>query len=295
MLDLLGLIEANIDFIEEDIDTINYGGARETLARHKAELDTLLESAPASRPFREGYHVALAGPVNAGKSCLFNRILGESRAIVTDIPGTTRDVLREPIVLEGVLFTLQDTAGLRCTDDGIESIGVGLAETALAEADGVLFVVDRSDEISADTSARIALLDPERVIVVLNKGDLPREPGVDSFINTCGNARVNTLVVSARTGEGISDLRRALIDCVGRDRLNWIARERVVLNARLVAIIEQLRGQLDVVESHLTNRAPLEILALDAREALQLYETATGKRYADDLLDTIFSRFCIGK
>ncbi|MCZ6767103.1 MAG: tRNA uridine-5-carboxymethylaminomethyl(34) synthesis GTPase MnmE, partial [bacterium] len=124
LMELLGVIEANIDFIEDGIDILDVETSLSTLSRHRKELDTLLESAAFARPFREGFRVTIAGPVNAGKSSLFNRLLGERRAIVTDVPGTTRDLIREPIVLEGLLFLLQDTAGLRDTNDRIEQMGV---------------------------------------------------------------------------------------------------------------------------------------------------------------------------
>ena len=284
MLDLLGLIEANIDFIEEDIDTLDVDAAVATLAQQKAALDELLDHGAIGRPFREGYQVAIAGPVNAGKSSLFNRLLGESRAIVTEIPGTTRDVLREPIVIDGVLFMLQDTAGLRGTKDRVEAIGVDLAENAADRADVVLFVVDGSAPLAGDVEGRVAAADGERAIVVINKEDLGQAVELSGAV-----------VVSAHTGAGLDGLRAALLDRVGRDQLSWIARERVVLNSRLARVLRAARTQLDKVEANLRTRAPLEILALDAREALQHYESATGKRYEDGLLDVIFSRFCIGK
>jgi tRNA modification GTPase len=293
LLELLGNIEANIDFIEEDVDTLDVPGAVALITGHTAELDELLRDSSFSKPFRDGYQVVIAGPVNAGKSSLFNRLIGENRAIVTEIPGTTRDVLREPIVLDGLLFVLQDTAGLRGTDDRIESIGIHLAETAAGDADLVLFVVDSSEPWPDDLSERLKKLKPEQSIVVMSKVDLPARLPEEKLRGDFPNlSRVHS---SVKTDEGLEELEKTLIETVGRERLNWIARERVVLNARLLSLLEQTRGRIEVLRANLEQRAPLEILALDAREALQLYESATGKRYTEDLLDTIFSRFCIGK
>jgi len=293
LLELLGNIEASIDFIEEGIDTLDVPGAVDIIDRHAAELDDLLKDSSFSKPFREGYQVVIAGTVNAGKSSLFNRLIGENRAIVTEIPGTTRDVLREPIVLDGLLFVLQDTAGLRGTDDRIESIGVHLAETAVGDADLVLFVIDSSEPWAEDLSARLQKLEPEQSIVVMSKIDLPASSSEETLQGEFpGLLRVHA---SIKTDEGLDELRKTMIETVGRERLNWVARERVVLNARLISLLEQTRERIGVLKANLEQRAPLEILALDAREALQFYETATGKRYTEDLLDTIFSRFCIGK
>ncbi len=293
LLELLGNIEANIDFIEEDVDTLDVPGAADLMSRHTAELDELLRDRLFSKPFREGYQVVIAGPVNAGKSSLFNRLIGENRAIVTEIPGTTRDVLREPIVLDGLLFVLQDTAGLRGTDDRVESIGIHQAETAAGDADLVLFVVDSSEPWSDDLSARLKKLKPEQSIVVISKVDLPARLPEEKLRRNFPN--LSLVHSSIKTDEGLGELKKTLIETVGRERLSWVARERVVLNARLISLLEQTRGRIEVLRANLEQRAPLEILALDAREALQVYETATGKRYTEDLLDTIFSRFCIGK
>jgi tRNA modification GTPase len=293
MLNLLGLVEANIDFIEEGIDTIDYDAACTLIRSHRERLGALRASSALARPFREGYRVVIAGPVNSGKSSLFNRIIGEKRAIVTDIPGTTRDVLREPIVLDGVLFILQDTAGLRGTTDRIERIGVSLAETTLGESDIVLFVVDGSEPLSSDAKSRLEALDAKRTIVVVNKTDLPERVTPELLAPVCPGARV--IRASAKTGDGARDIERAFIEGIGRDGLDRIARERVVLNARLVSLLDTANERLGALEQGFGNHAPLEILALDAREVLACYETATGRRYSDDLLDTIFSRFCIGK
>jgi tRNA modification GTPase len=293
LLELLGIIEANIDFIEDGIDTIDVPGSLSLLDRHTRELDDLLKSAEFSKPFRDGYDVVIAGQVNAGKSSLFNRLIGENRAIVTDIPGTTRDVIREPIVLEGVVFIVQDTAGLRGTRDRVESIGVDLAEAAVAKADLVLFVIDAAAALPADLAQRLRGLLPDRTIVIMNKMDLPARIDEARFRHDFPGFRI--VHSSVPRGDGLDELKKTLIEYVGRERLDWVARERVVLNARLADLLDRARGRIGVLRENLGRRAPLEILALDARDALQLYETATGKRYTNDLLDTIFSRFCIGK
>jgi tRNA modification GTPase len=294
ILELLGVIEANIDFIEEDIDTLDRDGAIALLDEQKDDLDRLLESAPFSTVFREGYRVAIAGPVNAGKSSLFNRLVGEDRAIVTDIPGTTRDVLREPRVIDGLLFTFYDTAGLRSqAGDSIESIGIGLANKAARSADLVLFIVDASKPHDKTTYSKIRELDRADVVVVFNKIDLPESDATAILQGLLPGFPVAR--ISAFTGEGLDDLRRRIVEVVAGEELGRIAQERIVLNERLVALLEKARVLAGDLQTSLKSGNQLEIMALESKEILALYEEATGRSYRDDLLDVIFSRFCIGK
>lgn len=293
-LSLLGEIEANIDFIEEGIEALDRSAARAVLARQRAALAEMLGGAALAGPFREGFRVVMAGPVNAGKSSLFNRLLGEERAIVTEIPGTTRDVLREPIILGGLLFLLQDTAGLRQpTGDRVESIGMGLAADAARTADVVVFVVDRSAAPDPALERAVGSLDPSRAILVLNKADLAPHPGV-STLEDLGSG-LECVTLSARRGEGLDRLEASLVARVGGEDLVRVARERVVVNARLAALLRRAQAQTDRLDAGLRDGHPLEILAVEARELLSAYEEATGRSYREDLLDVIFSRFCIGK
>ncbi len=293
-LELLGTIEANIDFIEEGVDTLNRLQAVALLEEHGKELKELLFSAPVSKPFHEGFRVAIAGPVNAGKSSLFNRLVGEQRAIVTDVPGTTRDVLREPFVVSGLLFVLHDTAGLRGgATDRIESIGVDLALDTARAADVVLFVVDGALAMDHDLKANINKLDPARSILVLNKADLSF-PGDPAFSESPGS-QVKYIRTSALTGYGVEALKQAMVHIAVGEDINRIARERVVLNSRLVHLLKTAEEKTRALAGSLKRDTALEILAVEAREILSLYEEATGRRYQEGLLDVIFSRFCIGK
>lgn len=288
MLLLLGDLEARIDFMEEGIDALDVPDTLSRLGRQRSDLDGLLASAPVSRLLRDGIRVVIAGPVNAGKSSLFNRLLGESRAIVTEVPGTTRDVLRETLLIDGVPFVLHDTAGLReGVNDPVEELGMGRTSDAMQRADVVLFVVDGSAPGALEDGARrvLAGLDAARSIVLINKTDLPSAP----------NGTIDGVRVSALTGEGLDALRSALVEKTGSARLAGMARDRAVLNARLVTLLEEARVQVGELEAMVTRAEPLELVAHRARQVLEHYEEATGRRYHDGLLDAIFSRFCIGK
>ncbi len=293
-LQLLGEVEVNIDFIEEGIDALDTKAAVRTLQEQRQILTELLRSGPLGRPFRDGYNLVISGPVNAGKSSLFNRLIGQDRAIVTEIPGTTRDVLREPIVIAGLVFILHDTAGLRTeTGDKVETIGLGLAKQAAGSADMVVYVLDGSAEMSEEDAEQISRMDPGRSVVVLNKTDLPMALSVDGLRHNYNNLSI--LGVSAKSGRGIAELKEEIIDLVGRETISWIARERIVLNARLTALLEAADRQLAILMKRFSDDSPLEILAVEVRELLAYYEEATGKKYSENLLDNIFSRFCIGK
>lgn len=290
MLVLLGLIEANIDFIEEDIDALDVPESLARIERQHAEIDDLLASAAFAGPLRDGYRVVIAGPVNAGKSSLFNRLVGESRAIVTEIPGTTRDVLRESVSIDGVPFVIHDTAGLRDTvPDRVESIGIDRARDAARAADVVVFVIDGSEPLPAETRGALAQLDVDRAVMVVNKVDRPvhGDPPIQSGLTV--------VRASAETGEGLGELKASLLRLARSDELARMARDRVILNARLAALLESARDPLADLGRAIRDREALEILAARARDVLSYYEEATGRRYREDLLDVIFSRFCIGK
>ncbi len=296
MLGLLGVVEANIDFIEEGIDALNVPEALEIISRQRDEIDDLLGSAALARPLRDGYRVVIAGPVNAGKSSLFNRLVGEARAIVTEIPGTTRDVLRETLVIDGVPFVLHDTAGLRAGEvDRVEAIGMDRAVDATQAADAVLFVVDASaGELDGESLLSLRDLDAARSLVVMNKADLLHGSASQRGVRMTAPG-IETIHVSALTGRGLDDLRAAMVRLTGAEALTRMARARAILNARLVALLEDARSQLEELGGMIRDREPLELIAVRARSVLADYEEAVGRQYHDGLLDAIFSRFCIGK
>jgi len=295
MLSMRAEFEANIDFIEEGLETLDYPALRAATARHIEALDALARGTSMTRRFFDGYRVVLTGAVNAGKSSLFNRLLEKDHAIVTELPGTTRDVLRESMVVDGVVFVLHDTAGLREeVADRIETIGMDRAFAAIQHADVIVRVVDGSVCGDAAQGAAVHGEGPPNVpmIIALNKSDVHGEVPVDSIRQSADGPVVR---VSARTGEGVDDLRAAILAAVGGGEVTRAARERFIVNARVSSALESAREAVRRLEDGLSERRPLEILAADAGDALAGYETATGVRYEDGLLDMIFSRFCLGK
>jgi tRNA modification GTPase len=275
IVELRALTEAMLDFPEEEVDALHVAEAQRRLGELRRMLDDILAKSRRGSLLRDGVQVVLAGAPNVGKSSLLNRLAGEERAIVTAIPGTTRDALREPVQIEGVPLTLVDTAGLRASSDEIERLGMERTRRELAAADVVIVVSE------AGTAAKP--LDPmpadAQQVLVFNKMDLH-----PAFAPPAG-----ALGVSALTGAGLAELRRAILHAAGWSSLGesvFLARER------------HLRA-LQACATHLA-RAALEherweLFAEELRLAHDELARLTGAFTSDDLLGEIFSRFCIGK
>jgi tRNA modification GTPase len=285
LVELRTLVEATLDFPDEDVDTVDDEAVSRQVQQLRAAVQTLLERATQGSLLREGIHVALAGRPNVGKSSLLNQLAGEEIAIVTDIPGTTRDLVRQVVDVQGIPTRIIDTAGLREARDPVERIGVARAWQAIAEADVVVMLVDAAGGVSpADT----AIIDrvPARVprVRVMNKIDLL---GRAASLEIQGAETVVWL--SAKTGEGISLLRDALVKAIGwegRSDSVFIARERH---------LSALRGTAENLHAAQDRVATLDLCAEHLRLAHACLCSITGEFTADDLLGEIFGRFCIGK
>jgi tRNA modification GTPase len=284
LTELRALTEATLDFPEEEVDALHREDVRRRLASVREALQAVLESSRQGSLLRTGINVVLAGRPNVGKSSLLNRLAGEERAIVTPIPGTTRDAVRETISIEGVPLNLVDTAGLRSATDEVERLGIERTWRELGRADLVLMMLDA---VTGKTPEDEAILEKfpadAKRIVVWNKIDLA---GHDAGARQGGPHEV---FISAKTGAGIGALREALLQAAGWERSGeslFVARERHLralaeASARLRAADEQ--------------QARWEFFAEELRLAQQALSTITGEFSADDLLGEIFSRFCIGK
>ena len=286
-------VEAAIDFPEEEIDFLADGHVLKQLEAVRASLSTVLHEAAQGALVRDGMTVVIAGRPNAGKSSLLNALAGREAAIVTEIAGTTRDILREHIHIDGMPLHVVDTAGLRDTEDAVERIGVQRAIEAIRDADRVLLVVDASsgqpiDPLQAWPDLLVAKPDPGKTTVIRNKADLSGEPsglGVDQ------DGRV-TVSLSARSGDGLQLLREHLKQCMGYEQAgegSFSARRRH---------LDALRKADECLSSghrQLTLAGAGELLAEDLRQAQQALGEITGAFSSDDLLGRIFSSFCIGK
>lgn len=285
LTELRMLVEATLDFPEEEIDVLRDTDAAQRLSDFQADLAALLERARAGRLLRSGLHVVLAGLPNVGKSSLLNRLAGEERAIVTEVAGTTRDAVRETIQIEGIPLHIIDTAGLRDTEDVVEKIGIERAWREIERADVVLQLLDaRSGETPADHAIAVRLPPGVERIAVENKCDLAGRPAG----RFCDGGRVR-LRLSAKSGEGIELLHDELLRVAG-----WSGHGEDVVLAR-----ERHLQALGVAaeKSALAARRldQIELCAEELRQAQEALSRITGEFSADDLLGEIFSRFCIGK
>ncbi|MEJ2509510.1 MAG: tRNA uridine-5-carboxymethylaminomethyl(34) synthesis GTPase MnmE [Gammaproteobacteria bacterium] len=289
------LVEAAIDFPDEEIDFLRPAELGERLASLRAQLEAVQSAARQGQLLREGMTVVIAGRPNAGKSSLLNALAGRESAIVTEIPGTTRDVLREHLVIDGLPLHVIDTAGLRDSADPIEQEGVRRAWAEIEQADRLLLVVDDSRGFGPDEEALRARL-PAGVplTVVYNKVDLSgRAPGpVSPVLAAAPDAPPAALGVSARSGEGLGALRDHLKASVGYDSGEagtFTARRRHLDALRAAAT------HLNAAADHLTPVVSAELLAEDLRQAQRALGEITGEFSSDELLGRIFADFCIGK
>jgi len=294
LVELRLYVEAAIDFPDEEIDFLSDGVVAARLQEVMVRLDDVMAEAKQGSLLREGVRVVIAGKPNAGKSSLLNALAGYEAAIVTDIAGTTRDVLREQIHVDGLPLHIIDTAGLRDTEDRVEQEGIRRAYREMGQADGILLVYDLSTELSTGESPlELArrffdpLPPPETLCFVANKADLA---GQGTTVGEVAGYRHITL--SARSGEGLEALRmhlKALVGYQDAEHSPFIARRRH-LDA-----LHRTREALQAADAQLRGLALGELMAEDLRAAQQALGEITGEFTADDLLGKIFGSFCIGK
>ena len=285
LINLRMLIEAMLDFPDEEVDAIDLKRRDELLNNVRLKLQRTLDSAKQGSLLREGAHVVIAGQANVGKSSLLNRISGEEVALVSDIPGTTRDVIRQAIQVRGVPLHIMDTAGLRESQDEVEKMGIARTHQALSRADLILLVLDANQGMTAGDEAILEGLPAEIPrLLVYNKTDL-----LTVKANAVAEADGPFVFVSAKTGQGLEELLARLLDAVGwRDQESgsFMARERH-LQALVLAQAHLSQAQ--------TVLASAELFAEELRLTQSALNEITGVFTSDDLLGEIFSRFCIGK
>jgi tRNA modification GTPase len=286
LVELRTLIEAALDFPDEDVEFIKQSDGAGRLAALQDRLQEVLSASQQGSLLREGMRVVLAGQPNVGKSSLLNRLAGEEIAIVTDIPGTTRDAIRQSISIEGIPVHVIDTAGLRPSSDPVEKLGIARTWEAIEHADLVVLLVDATQgEAMADREIMGRLPAALPRLEVMNKIDLlPRPPALER------GRGAGTVWLSAKTGEGVDLLRRALLEAVG-----WLGGSTEGLfmaRERHLQALQLARTHLERATQQVAN---LELLAEELRLVQQALATITGQFTSDDLLGEIFSRFCIGK
>ncbi len=279
LLQLITILEAGVDFAEDDVDFASSAQIEISIRPILDAVEVLIASFAFGKLVQQGFTLAIVGRPNVGKSSLFNRLLEQDRAIVTDIPGTTRDLVSETASVEGIPVKFVDTAGIREGQDTVESLGIERSYQAMADADLTLVVIDASAPLGPEDEALIARAEGKR-LVVANKCDLAQSP--------------RGLPVSALTGQGIPELRRAIVDAIA-------PRGQIEQEGGFITSLRHeqlLRESQEALEQALTANSlgiPHEMLLLDLYAALRPIDAITGATTADDILNRIFTTFCIGK
>ncbi|WP_274655484.1 tRNA uridine-5-carboxymethylaminomethyl(34) synthesis GTPase MnmE [Paenibacillus humicola] len=290
LVELLAHIEVNIDYPEHDVAEMTSAFIRERCGEACREIDKLLKTAAEGKILREGIVTAIVGRPNVGKSSLLNALAQENKAIVTDIPGTTRDVIEEYVTLGGIPLRLLDTAGIRETSDVVERIGVERSRSALEDADLILFVLNANEPLQDDDRKLMEQLKGRKTIVLLNKTDLPAvlDPSELNFPEEL------TIRLSVVQGKGLDELERAIGFLFFSGKLES-ADLTYVSNVRHIHLLQQARSHLmDAIEA--TDAGiPVDIVQIDVRTSWERLGEILGDSVSESLIDEIFSRFCLGK
>ncbi len=293
LMDLMAAMEVSIDFSEEeDIDEVTYHGVEEKTHLVIGKIQKLIDSAKTGKILREGLKTIIVGKPNVGKSSLMNALLKETRAIVTDIPGTTRDVIEEQLNLRGIPLVLMDTAGIRDTEDLVERIGVDRAKQLFEKADLVMMMLDASTPVTKDDLDIMQMIQKRKALIIINKADLPTALSQEDLPDWIEDHQI--LKISLLEEEGLDQLEEALenliFDGEKKDREKQMVthiRHQQALENALIALEEGIKA--------LKNRMPLDFVQVDYQEAMEQLGIIIGQSVKEDLIDHIFSNFCIGK
>lgn len=284
LINTSSLIELELDFAEEDVEFMSLNEILKNIGEIEKEIDLLLKSYSFGRVIKDGVNVALVGRTNVGKSSLLNYFLKEARAIVSEIPGTTRDIIREDLSIDGILFKLFDTAGIRVTEDIVEKEGVIRSREAVKNADIVLFMNDVIGGFSSDLfNQLLEITSEERIITVMNKIDL----------NRTGTFRAD-VKISAKTGEGIDELFSKLKEmAVGSQ--SYTEKTAIITNLRHYYALKKANENLQYARNSINEKLTGEFIAIDLRNAEMALSEIIGKVTTEEILNNIFAKFCIGK
>ncbi|WP_251441717.1 tRNA uridine-5-carboxymethylaminomethyl(34) synthesis GTPase MnmE [Veillonella intestinalis] len=292
LIALIAHLEVAIDYPEEDIEELTMDETAAKLRPILGQIDNLLAMANRGRLLRDGIVTAIVGRPNAGKSSLMNALLRENRAIVTDVPGTTRDSIEEAITIEGIPVRLIDTAGIRETDDIVEKIGVDRAKEYLESAQIVVCVIDASKPLTAEEEVMLRSTSGKNTIVFLNKADKGAVI-TESTVSDYGEFTV-IATISAANGEGMDVLAEAVKQLVYG---GTVQNESTALlsNVRHITLMEQAKSQLETSLSTIESGLPVDFVVTDMREAWERLGDITGDSLRESMVDELFSRFCLGK
>ncbi|MDO4485873.1 MAG: tRNA uridine-5-carboxymethylaminomethyl(34) synthesis GTPase MnmE [Bacillota bacterium] len=292
LLDLLVDITVNIDYPDEDIEEITYDKLQENIVLIGDMIEKLLSTASAGRMIREGIRVAIVGKPNVGKSSLMNGLLRESRAIVTEVPGTTRDTIEEAVSIRNIPVYLVDTAGIRDTEDKVEKIGIQKSKQAFNNADFVIFVLDGSTELSSEDEEIIEYLEGKKSLVLINKIDLDMKLSAEDIRNILPDSQI--IETSLINGEGIDEIENAIEELVYGGGISQ-QESMMVNNVRHIELLQKTADSLKDAYNMALSREALDFIEIDIRNAYEFSGEIIGETVSDDIINEVFARFCLGK
>ena len=290
--DLITKLEVTIDYPEEDLEDLTMEETGDALEKIDKSLSALLKRSEEGRVIREGLRTAIIGRPNAGKSSLLNALLQEERAIVTDVPGTTRDTIEEAVHISGVSLLLMDTAGLRETDNKVEQIGIERARASMEKADLILAVIDGSSPLDEEDKTILHSLDGKKAIVILNKYDLTPKVKAEDIWEIAGHVPV--VFLSARYGSGMDELREELRKITEKQDAD-AGRVLFLTNLRHVELVRKALDNVLRARASVREGLQADFIVIDLTEAWKTMGEITGDTMDDELIHSIFSRFCVGK
>ncbi len=288
ILEILAQINVTVDYPEEDIDDVEKSELIEKLENVKTKISELLETSHRGKLIKDGINTVICGKPNVGKSSILNLLARDSRAIVTDIAGTTRDVIEERITLGNIVLNVYDTAGIRNTDDTIESLGIDKSKECIKNAELVLFVCDTVSGIEDADKEIFNSLDKKNVIVILNKSD----------IGTCGDSEMfdgyKKVTLSAKTGNGLDELSASIEEMFNLGVIT-AGDNNAITNLRHKEALTSALISINAAVDALYSCVPYDMVAIDLTDCASLLGEITGKTVSDEIVDKIFARFCLGK
>lgn len=292
IMDIMVNIEANIDYPEYDVEEVSNKDAENKLKEIENELIKLSKTFENGKILKEGVRIAIIGSPNAGKSSLLNSMLKEERAIVTDIAGTTRDIIEEQISIEGIPFKVIDTAGIRDAKDKIEQIGIEKSKKAANEADVILAVFDSSVPLNDEDREILNLLKHKKSIIVLNKTDLKQI--VNNECKEIQDVNTEVINISLKNNEGLEKIYESLVKMFNLNQIN-LDNELTITNIRHQELINKAIESTRMALNDLNNSMPIDIISINIKEILEHLGEITGDNVSEDIIKSIFAKFCLGK
>lgn len=292
LMDLLVDITVNLDYPDEDIEIMTYQKLCESASTIGDMIEKLLATAGTGRIIREGLNIAIIGKPNVGKSSLMNALLREARAIVTEIPGTTRDTIEEVISIKDIPVKLTDTAGIRETEDQIERIGIEKSKESFNRADLIIFIVDGSSPLSGEDQKIMTKLSGRQVIILINKTDLGLQIEEEEIKDTLPQGRM--IRASIKNNMGIEELEQEIVSMVYGGQIKQ-EESLLVTNVRHMELLEKAKSAIDDAHAMAANSEALDFIEVDVRRCWELLGEIIGESVTEDIIEEVFARFCLGK